>query len=95
LGNVFTVARLKLIFIRAAAANTNNVVVGGGSNPVINYLGGTTPTVNVRPGGWFMIFSPDATAYAVTAGTGDILQVANSGAGTTVTYDVVLVGSSA
>lgn len=34
-----------------------------------------------------------ATGYAVTAGTADqTLKVANSGAGTGVTYDIVIVG---
>lgn len=33
-----------------------------------------------------------ATGYAVTAGTADQLKVANSGAGTGVTYDIVIVG---
>jgi hypothetical protein len=30
----------------------------------------------------------------VTAGTGDILQVANSGAGTSVTYDIIVIGTT-
>lgn len=95
LGSVFTVARLKLIFIQALAANTNNVVLGGGANPVINYMTGTTPAIVVRPGGWLMLFAPDATGYPVTAGTGDVLTLTNSAAGTSVTYNVVLIGSSA
>lgn len=95
LGVTFTVARLKLIYVRAYAANTNNVLVGGGSNPVINYLLGTTPQVVVRPGGAFFLLAPDATGYPVTAGTGDVLQIANSAGTTTVTYDIVLVGASA
>jgi hypothetical protein len=38
--------------------------------------------------------APDVTGYVVTGATGDIFQVANSGAGTTVTYNVVIMGSS-
>lgn len=94
LGNVFTVLRLKLIVIRAAATNTNNVVMGAGSNPITTIMGGTTPTISIRPGGILYLFAPDATAYGVTAATADVLQLANSGAGTSVTYDVLLVGSS-
>jgi len=51
--------------------------------------------ISVRPGGLFCWAAPDATAVAVTAGTGDLLAIANSGAGTSVTYDVVIIGSSA
>ena len=39
-----------------------------------------------------LLVAPGAAGYAVTAGTGDILKVANSGAGTGVTYDIVIVG---
>jgi len=31
----------------------------------------------------------------VTASTGDILEIANGGGGTSVTYDIVIVGASA
>jgi hypothetical protein len=95
LGVVFTVVRLKLIVVKAAAANTNNVVMGVGTNPITTILGGTTPTLNIRPGGLLVLAAPDAVAYGVTAATADILRFANSGAGTSVDYDVVLVGASA
>lgn len=95
-GTTLSLLRVKLLYIAASAANTNNVIVGGaGSNTFINWVGAATHTITVRPGGTFFLFAPDATAYAVTAGTGDIWQIANSGAGTSVTYDVVVIGSSA
>jgi hypothetical protein len=95
-GDTLTFARIKGLIVAAAAANTNNVVVGGAaSNIFINWVSDATDKVVVRPGGVFGIIAPDVTAYAVTAGTGDLLRVANSGAGSSVTYDIVIVGSSA
>lgn len=94
-GATITLVRVKGIIVRAAVGNTNNVVVGAGSNPLVNYLGGTTPTVIVRPGGLFCLMAPDATGYGVTAATGDILQIANSGAGSSVNYDIVVIGANA
>jgi hypothetical protein len=95
-GNTLTFARVKGLIIRASSANTNNVVVGNAaSNGFVTWCGGATHTVSVRPGGVFALFAPDATAYAVTASTGDLLHVANSGAGTSITYDVVIIGASA
>ncbi len=93
-GATITLARVKGIFVFASSANSNNVVVGGGSNPLVNWLTGTTPAVVVRPGGMLAVWAPDATGYAVTASTADILRVANSGAGSSVTYDIVLIGAS-
>jgi hypothetical protein len=93
-GAIFTLARIRGLIISADAGNTNNVLVGAGTNPISTMMGGTTPTMIVRPGGMIMLIAPDTTGYAVTAGTGDILQVANSAAGTSVTYDVVVFGGN-
>jgi hypothetical protein len=93
-GATITFADVRLILVAASAANTNNVIVGGDANALL-FGGAAAHTVTVRPGGLFLLAARDATAYAVTAGTGDILQIANSGAGTSVTYDVVIIGASA
>lgn len=98
LGATVTFARIKGLIIAAAAGNTNNVVVGNAtSNGFVTWVGGATHTVTVRPGAVLALIagSADATGYAVTAGTGDLLRVANSGAGTGVTYDVIVIGASA
>jgi hypothetical protein len=95
-GATLTFARIKGLIVYAAPANTNNVLVGGAaSNGFINWVGDTTDVLTVRPGGLICSFAPDAVAYAVTASTGDLLKVTNSGGTTGVTYDVVIVGSSA
>lgn len=92
-GATATFADVRLILIAAAAANINNVVVGGDANALL-FGGAAAHTVTVRPGGMFLLAARDATGYVVTPSTGDILQVANSGAGTAVTYDVVIIGAS-
>lgn len=95
-GATLTFARIKGLVIAASAANTNNVIVGGAvSNGFISWAGAATHTVTIRPGGVFALFAPDAVAYTVTAATADLLHIANSGAGTGVTYDVLILGSSA
>lgn len=95
-GATLSFARIKAIVISAAAANTNNVVIGAGTNPWITALN-ATGTITLRPGAAVALFAgaADATAYATTAATGDVLKVANSGAGTSVTYDIVIIGTSA
>lgn len=92
-GATLTFARIKGMLIRSSPSNTQNFAVGGGTNPFATWAGGTAPTITVRPGGVFVLVAPDATGYAVTAGTADILRIAN-GAGNPVTYDVVLIGAS-
>lgn len=94
LGNACVFAKIKAIIVKASAANTNDVVVGAGTNPFNGPLGGTTPTVSVPPGGQFLVSAP-AGGWPVTAGTGDVLQFANSSSGTSVVFDVILIGTSA
>ncbi len=92
-GGTVAFTKIKALMIKAAAGNTNNVVVGGAaSNGFVSPFGGATHTVSVPPGGTLLLTAPDATGFAVTAGTADLLKVANGGGGTGVTYDIVLVG---
>lgn len=95
LGDTQTFARVKAIMVTAAAGNTNNVnVTRPAANGVPLFLA-AGDGIAVRPGGMFMAVAPDATGYAVTAATGDLVTVTNSAAGTSVTYDVIIIGASA
>lgn len=93
-GNALTFARIKAIYIKNRSTTAGEIVtVGGDSNGLVGWVGAANDLVNIRPGGVFCIYAPDATAYAVTAGTGDILQMV-AAAGTP-SIDLVLIGASA
>lgn len=92
-GATIAFTKVKALVIRAAAANTNDVLVGGaGANACFSFFNASTDKVRVKPGGVMALVAPDANGYAVTAATADLLTVANGGAGTGVTYDVILIG---
>lgn len=92
-GATITFTKIKAVLIVAAAANSNNVVVGNASsNGWTGPFGAATHTITIRPGGMFLIGCSDNTAYGVTAGTGDLLKIANSAGGSSVTYDIVVIG---
>lgn len=96
LGVALTFAKVKAIFLRAASGNTNDVVIGAAaSNAFVGPFGSGSDTLAVAPGGFLALVAPGAAGWAVTAGTGDLLRIANGGAGTAVTYDVVIIGTSA
>lgn len=98
LGVTLTFVKIKALIISAAAGNTNNVIVGGASsNGFVSWVGGATHTVTVRPGATLALItgSADASGYGVTAATADLLKIANSSSGTGVTYDLIVVGTSA
>ena len=94
LGGPASFVKVKAIAVRARAANTNNVVIGNAAtNGFVGPFGAITHTVALPPGGMFVVSAPLA-GWTVTPATGDLLRVANSGAGTSVTLDIVIVGTS-
>jgi hypothetical protein len=101
-GATITMARIKGLLIRASAGNTNNVIIGANiaANAwatLIGPAGAAGGTITLRPGAFIVAGcgSADATGWAVTAGTGDLLHITNSAGGTSVSYDVVIIGCSA
>lgn len=96
LGATLTFVQIKALMVSAAAANTNNVVVtlpAANGVPLVSDSENVFPPV--RPGGIALWFDPGDAGIAVTAGTGDLITITNSGAGTAVTYDVIILGTSA
>lgn len=94
-GQTLTFARVKAIILKAAAANTNNVTVKpDGTAGFLGPFQAAAAQINVPPGGVVMLTAPSATGWVVTAATADLLEVGNSGAGTSVTYDIVILGGA-
>jgi hypothetical protein len=93
LGTALTFTAIKAIRVRAAAGNTNNVVI---TRPASNGFAGpflaAGDGISVPPGGAALFERSDAAGWAVTAGTADLLTITNSGAGTGVTYTIELIG---
>lgn len=97
LGSAVVFARVKAIVIRAAAGNTNNVVVSRTASNGWALFSAAGDAIALRPGETFAVFAgaADVIGHPVTAATGDLLTIANSGGTTGVTYDVVILGCSA
>jgi hypothetical protein len=93
LGDAVVLVEIVTLYIRNRHA-TSILSVGADAAPITSFMGGTAPVIKVRPGGFICLHAPDATAYALTATTADILQIATD-AGTSVPFDIVVVGRSA
>lgn len=94
-GAAMTFVELRAVFVFAASANTNNVVVSRPASNGVPIFSAAGDAIPVQPGGFFGWSCPADGKVAVTAGTGDLLTVTNSSSGTSVTYDVVIIGTSA
>lgn len=86
LGATVSFAKIKSVYIRALSTNAGNIVVGAGTNPLVSIW---TGTVILQPGADFLIRTPSVNGYAVTAGTGDIVQVAGASG---YVYEIAIAG---
>lgn len=91
-GNALVFTAIKEIAIVADPTNTNDIIIGNGTNPFLGPFGAGAHTVTVGPGGRFNVCNYSAAGWAVTAATADILKLANSSSGTAVTGTIVIVG---
>lgn len=95
-GATITMARVKGLYVKAADVNTANITVGGAAaNGFITPFGSATDKLVLRPGAAVVLLAgvADATAYAVTAATGDLLRI--TPASGTQAYDIAVWGCSA
>ncbi len=91
-GVTITFATLKFIYVRANTANTNDVQVQRASSNGVPLFMAASGGIALSPGEIFLYFSP-TLGKTVTASTGDLLTITNSAGGTSVTYDIILVGT--
>lgn len=95
LGGTATFVKVKAIQVTADEGNTNNVVVGGAAaTQFVGGFGAATHTFAVPPGGTFLVAAP-AAGWTVGAGASDFLRIANSSSGSSVTYKILVIGTSA
>lgn len=93
-GATITFATIKAVIIRALAANTNAVnVTRPASNGIALFLA-AGDGIALKPGYAFAWFGSGA-GVTVTADTGDLLTLTNAAGSTSVTYEIVVIGTSA
>ncbi len=95
MGGTLTFVKLKALMIVAATGNTNAVRLSRPASNGVPLFLAASDGIDILPGGAFLWAAPNAAAVTVTAGTGDLLTVANSSSGSAVSYNVVVIGTSA
>jgi hypothetical protein len=77
-GDKVTFATVRFMAITAAAANVDNIEVGGAATAAfVNWVADASDKIVIRPGGIALFAAPDATGYAV--GTNGSLKITNAG----------------
>lgn len=89
-GESVTFTKLKLILIKNKGTTTLSVGAAA-TNQFVAFVGSATDVVKVPGGGMLVLTAPDATGFAVAAGSTDNLKITNA-AGAACDYDIVLIG---
>lgn len=82
--------KIKGVIIQARDANTTNLTVANVANSINMF--GATFSLTLQPGELLAKVTNSNAGYAVTPGTGDLLNIANA-AGASATYDIILIGA--
>lgn len=79
LGGVLAPTKLKMYFFGAPEDNTASLVISrpaANGVPILSAAAAAFPSLT--PGGLIAFADPSATAIAITAGTGDLIKIANA-----------------
>lgn len=91
-GVTLSFTKIRALLIKASSNNTNDVVIGGVNTTITSIFSDTSDKLKIKPGGVLLLTAPAAAGYALTAGSADVLTVANSSSGTSVAYDIIVLG---
>lgn len=90
-----TFTSIKAMLIKAAAGNTNNLIIGNqGVTPFSSFFGAAVHTLIVPPNGLFLLENPNIDGYPVTPTT-NLLRITNGAGGTPVSYKIIIIGETA
>ena len=96
IGETVSFTRVILVAILPASTNGDTITIGGAAaNAWEPWAGASGDKVKLRPGGGIVLWATDATALAVTAGTADLLKIANDDGAASADYDILVIGSDA
>ncbi len=92
-GNTLTFVKVKGLFIHNLSTTAGDTLTVGGNANALLIFGTATHTHTIGPNGVLFISEPSLAGKAVTAATGDILDVVED-AGNANTYDIAIWGTS-
>jgi hypothetical protein len=93
-GTAVVFAEVKGIFVFAWATNGGNIQVGGHATAAFSTIfGDATDILILQPGGFFLLGTPSAAGYIVTATTADLLKVENMDGAAAGKYDIFIFGA--
>lgn len=95
-GRTVTFAKIRAICFENTSTTSGDTVTVGpdATNGITTIITGTTPKVDIDPGGVVLLTSP-VDGWSVTGGSADEIILTETGGANTVTVRVLIVGTSA
>jgi len=93
-GDAFAIAKLKVVVIKSLLSICPNEVRLSRPANGVPILGATGDFIVIGPGGSLVWIAPALAGVAVTAATGDLMDIVNTAAGN-VQPEIVIIGASA
>ena len=90
-GATITFTEVKVLYIENTSATETLSIGGAAANALASLFANVNDILKLPPKTKLLLWSEDATGYAVVAGTGDLLRVTNSG-GAGTTYNILIAG---
>jgi hypothetical protein len=96
-GNSMSFLRVKELYVELTKATAAaSILIGGATNPFVNWITVGTTQLRLRNGmAFFLGDCADATGYVVTPTTGDQFKLTNEDAGLAATVNLMILGCSA
>lgn len=96
-GGTIDMSKVKLMWFHLLSATEggtacSGITVGGNANAFSDWLGAANDKIKVANGGCFLLSCPDANGYAVTANTGDVLDITNDDASLSAKVNILVIG---
>lgn len=91
-GDTVYFGRVKGLIVYNTSSTSDLWVGGAAASTWATWLGAANDRVKVRPGGFLMLWAPDAAAYNIISGAQDVLRI-DSGVAT-ITYKIAVIGST-
>lgn len=94
-GETIAMTRVKALIVRHNGT-AGSITIGGGSNAITTFFGTNGDGVKIQGDGLFMLWAPDATGYAVTAGTAENIRLLHNGdVSEDIDVEIIVIGASA
>ena len=93
-GTTITAVKMKMFYLKNLSTTAGDTLTIGGDANGMLLMDAAADTITIQPNGFILLWQPSLAGMAVTAATGDIIDILEN-AGNANTYDVAFIATTA